>query len=271
MFQQTVSPSRVFQCFRRALNECIFTLMYHVAGDCHQPEVLFQLPLMGLFTKIIESSTSVSLRLEDTRICLSSSFICKHEAISPFASTSLPLAQVSQDAMNMIEYVMDRFLDLAHLSPELCANFLYTANMAAAECSLQKQRPPDPVNEAARSSAPPQQKPLPALKSEPVLLPKLEPEEEKDATEWSLDDINCLLTVYLNRCTAKGALSSRKDDQWVTDILLDLNDSGVHKTRLEVVQQLHRLNLIQDATLEEQAVLSEDKPPAFISEFCSVS
>lgn len=192
-----------------------------------------------------------------------------------FASTTLPLAQVSQDAMNMIEYVMDRFLDLAHLSPELCANFLYTANMAAAECSLQKERHPDPSNEVARSSAPLQQKPLPALKSEPVLLPKLEPKEEEkekeDGKDWSMDDINCLLTVYLNRCTTKGALSLRKDDQWVTDILLDLNDSGVHKTRLEVVQQLHRLNLIQDATLEGQAVLSEDKPPAFISEFCSFS
>lgn len=232
--------------------------------------------------------------------------------------TSSFLFQVSQDAMNMIEYVMDRFLDLAHLSPELCANFLYTANMAAAECSLlkghdgkmEKERDSTIVIANGSSNGPgtsdsnstesTEMKPpsifmkaksecLPRLKSPPQLKPpsliKMEVLEEQEhrqmedekamtakessasITEWKGDETNCLLTIYLTRCASKcaPALTKGASDQWMADILLDLSDSGIHKTRLDVMKELNRLGLIQDSALEQHPLPSAEKPLLFIS------
>lgn len=34
------------------VNDCIFTMMYHVAGDCQKPNMLLHLPILKSFSKI---------------------------------------------------------------------------------------------------------------------------------------------------------------------------------------------------------------------------
>lgn len=72
------------------VNDCIFTMMYHVAGDVNRPEVLLQLPILKIFTEISES-------------CIN-------------------LPKECNDVMN---YVLQYFLDLASNDPYRCAEMLF--------------------------------------------------------------------------------------------------------------------------------------------------
>lgn len=43
-----------------AVNDSIFTMMHHVAGDCNKPEVLMQMTILKIFTDLCDESKFIS-------------------------------------------------------------------------------------------------------------------------------------------------------------------------------------------------------------------
>ena len=43
-----------------SVNDSIFTMMHHVAGDCNNPEVLMQMPILKIFTDLCDDSKFIS-------------------------------------------------------------------------------------------------------------------------------------------------------------------------------------------------------------------
>lgn len=52
----------LLECFEENgefVNNCIFTMMHHIAGDINQPETLFQPSILKTFFKIWESDFEI--------------------------------------------------------------------------------------------------------------------------------------------------------------------------------------------------------------------
>ncbi|XP_052826627.1 protein timeless isoform X1 [Octopus bimaculoides] len=73
------------------VNDSIFTMMHHVAGDCKSPEVLMQMPILKLFTDL-----------------------CDDDKV------------ISNEASDVMEYVMHKFMVTAAEDPSLCAKYLFS-------------------------------------------------------------------------------------------------------------------------------------------------
>ncbi|GAB1600996.1 protein timeless-like isoform X2 [Argonauta hians] len=73
------------------VNDSIFTMMHHVAGDCKRPEVLMQMPILKLFTELCDDEKSIS-----------------------------------NEASDVMEYVMHKFMVTASEDPSLCAKYLFS-------------------------------------------------------------------------------------------------------------------------------------------------
>lgn len=77
-----------------AVNDSIFTMMHHVAGDCNKPEVLMQMTILKIFTDLCDESKFIS-----------------------------------NEAGDLMEYVIHKFMTTAAEDPGLCAKYLFSMEM----------------------------------------------------------------------------------------------------------------------------------------------
>lgn len=77
-----------------AVNDSIFTMMHHVAGDCNNPEVLMQMPILKIFTDLCDDNKFISNEAED-----------------------------------LMEYIIHKFMTTAAEDPALCTKYLFSMEM----------------------------------------------------------------------------------------------------------------------------------------------
>lgn len=54
-----------FEYNNAVLNNCIFTMMHHVAGDCEKPNALLQVQILRTFLEILDSNTPLTQVITD--------------------------------------------------------------------------------------------------------------------------------------------------------------------------------------------------------------
>lgn len=67
------------------VNECIFTMMYHVAGDCEKPDTLLRLPILKVFTELWNHDYPLS------EVCTQTTFFISHYFDNSLAQISVTL------------------------------------------------------------------------------------------------------------------------------------------------------------------------------------
>lgn len=54
-----------FEYNNAVVNNCIFTMMHHVAGDCEKPNALLQVQILRTFLEILDSSAPLTQVITD--------------------------------------------------------------------------------------------------------------------------------------------------------------------------------------------------------------
>ncbi|KAH3839015.1 protein timeless-like [Dreissena polymorpha] len=153
------------------VNNCAFTMMYHVAGDCKNHEALMHPEILQTFINILDSN--------------------------------LPLTYEMNDLM---EYIIQKFLALAETDPLVCA-----------------------VNFGLDNISPPNE--------------RVDMDNDSDALDhgWTIQEIDLLTSWW-------GELEGRSDA--IDEVARRLLDKGIRKLKIEVVNQLYKMDWLSESQLE---------------------